>query len=182
MQNVVSHLYSKRSVQPVHIYFCAHSVAFFVCAVFVTFKCSRHMRPILRPNRCQLLLSFWKQLINKISLETVSQEIGCSESHNSNLSKTFSTKSLRNTSSTHCIFSLIVCKYYWGHDFEKKKPTKLFHIIVLRLISSFSMVYPLGPIGILPWLIMLGEKSQYSSESWAYLKIATASSIFPDRG
>lgn len=62
------------------------------CAVLMTFKCSHHIRPILGPNRCQWLLSFWKQLINKIFLETVSHEIGYSESHNSNLSKTFFTK------------------------------------------------------------------------------------------
>lgn len=92
MQDVVSHLYFKMLVQLVHIYFCARNVAFLVCAVFMTFKCSHHIRPILGPNRCQLLPSFWKQLINKIFLKTVSHEIGYSESHNSNLSKTFSTK------------------------------------------------------------------------------------------
>lgn len=125
------------------------------CAVLMTFKCSHHIRPILGPNRCQWLLSFWKQLINKIFLETVSHEIGYSESHNSNLSKTFFTKYLRNTSSTHCVFSLIVCKYYWGHDFGGKKT---FSYNSVESISSFSMVYPSGPIGILPWLIMLGKK------------------------
>lgn len=73
--------------------------------------------------------------------------------------------------------SLIVHKFYWERDFEKRN----FSYNSVRSISSFSTVYPFGLFGILAWLVMLG-KNKYSSKRWACLNIAIASpSKSPDR-